>query len=202
MTALARRCAVLHAVVLACVLPLGSAQATPSTENVATAIVEQDDGRAFDFAWDIDKRRGDDPVLDRNSAQALARCLRCKATAIAFQIVLVTGSPDTVVPVNVAEAVNDQCTDCVAVAEARQFVRVVPTSVKFTSGGRAVLADVRRDLEALGSQDLPVDQLHQAVEEQEARVRAVLGDELVQASDPDTEARVTAREFLQSVDLG
>ena len=202
MTALTRRFAALLAVALACVLPLGSAQATSTTENTASALIEQDDGRAFDFAWDIDKRRGDDAVLHRNSAKALARCLRCKATAIAFQIVLITGSPQTVVPVNVAEAVNDQCTDCVAVAEARQFVRVVPTSVRFTSEGRAVLADVRRDLAALEDQDLPADQLHQAVETQEARVREALGTELVQSSDPDTEARVTEREFLQSADVG
>ena len=73
---------------LACVLPRQRAGGT-SAENVATAIIEQDNGRAFDFAWDISKRRGDDPVLHRNSATARARCLRCRATAIAFQIVLV-----------------------------------------------------------------------------------------------------------------
>ena len=203
MTALSRRSAALLAVVTACVLPLGSAQATSSTDNIASALVEQDSTSEFDFSWQIDKRRGDDPVLHTNTAEAFTRCtMDCKATAIAFQIVLVTGNPRTAVPVNTAEAVNNGCTSCTAIAEARQFVRVVPTSVKFTSEGRAVLADVRRDLAALEDRDLPIDQLHQAVEDQEARVRAVLGTELVESADPTTEAEVTDRMFRQSADQG
>ena len=77
---------------VACVLPVGSAQAA-QTDNVATAIIEQDDGRAFDLAWDVSRQRGGDVVDHLNSATARARCLRCRATAIAFQIVLVSGSP-------------------------------------------------------------------------------------------------------------
>ena len=57
-------------------------------------------------------------------------------------------------PHNRAVAVNDACTRCVVVAEARQFVRVVDEPVKFTDAGRAVLADVRAQLRALEAQDL------------------------------------------------
>jgi putative peptide zinc metalloprotease protein len=201
MNALTHRTVTLLVLVLVCALPLGSAQAAPASENVATAIIQQDDGEAFDFAWNIHRQTGDDAVLDLNKAQALAQCSRCEATAIAFQIVLVTGSPATVIPRNLAEAVNDGCTDCTAIAEARQFVRVTPDPVKLTRGGRAVLSDVRRDLAALESQDLPIDQLHQAVETEEARVREVLAEDLVVASDPDTEADITERKTLQAVDL-
>jgi putative peptide zinc metalloprotease protein len=201
MNALTHRTVTLLVLVLVCALPLGSAQAAPASENVATAIIQQDDGEAFDFAWNIHRQTGDDAVLDLNKAQAIAQCSRCEATAIAFQIVLVTGSPATVIPRNLAEAVNDGCTDCTAIAEARQFVRVTPDPVKLTRGGRAVLSDVRRDLAALESQDLPIDQLHQAVETEEARVREVLAEDLVVASDPDTEADITERKTLQAVDL-
>ena len=200
MSAASRRRTAALVAALACALPFGSAQAAHSGDNAATAIIEQDDGRAFDFAWDISRQRGDDPVLNRNSATARARCARCRARAIAFQIVLVAGSPKTVVPVNTAEAVNVECTACESVAEARQFVRVVPKPVRFTGRGRAILADVRDDLEALEASDPPIDQLHTAVETQEARVRTVLREELVLKSDPDKDARVLERRTLQAAD--
>ena len=202
MTRLTRSVVTLLAVVIACVLPFGSAQADSNPDNVATATVEQDDGRAFDFAWDFDKLNSDAPVLHRNEAEAFARCMRCEATAIAFQIVLVHGSPRTVVPQNIAEAINTECTDCEVAAEARQFVRVSPEPIKVNREGRAVLADVRRDLAALAEQDLPLAQLHEAVEAQEARVREVLATDVVLSSEPDTEADFDARRTLQAVDIG
>src|SRR5215211_4571091 len=120
MSALTHRWVTLLLLAIACALPAGSAQAA-SMENVATAITEQDDSRAFDFAWDISRQRGDGVVDPLNSATARARCTRCRATAVAFQIVLVSGSPAIVVPKNTAEAVNVDCTECVVGAEARQF---------------------------------------------------------------------------------
>lgn len=197
-----RRWATFCVALVACALPLGSAQAASDTENAATAIIEQDDGRAFDFAWDLSRQRGDDAVLHINSATARARCLHCGATAIAFQIVITVGSPTTVAPQNRAEAVNLECTECVVVAEARQFVLVVPDPVQLTGTGRAVLSDVRDDLSVLEKQALPVDQLHQAVETQEARVRQVLVDQLVLESDPGTDAEVLERRTLQAVEVG
>jgi putative peptide zinc metalloprotease protein len=178
----------LAALLLACALP-GGAQAAASTQNVATATTEQDDSRVFDLAWDVDKQRGG--VVDHfNSAEAAARCVRCRATAIAFQIVIVSGAPQTAAPINQAVALNHECTECVVVAEARQFVRVVDQPAKLTGAGRTVLADVQRDLLALQAQDPPLDQLHQAVEQQEARVRHVLNTELVLKADRGEEPEV------------
>jgi hypothetical protein len=200
MSALTRRSVALCAVLLTCVLPAGSAQAAHS-ENVATAITEQDDSHVFDFAWDIDRRRGDDIVDDLNSATAKARCMRCGATAIAFQIVLVDGSPQGVAPINQAEAVNLECTECTVAAEARQWVRVFPDPVRFTGQGRATLSDVRRHLAALEGQNLPLADLHQAVEAEEARVDHVLQDELVLKAKPDAEPDLLKQRSLQAVDL-
>ena len=197
-----RRLLTLLAALVACVLPLGSAQAADSQDNIASATVEQDDGRAFDFAWQFDRESGNEAVLHMNKATALATCMRCEATAIAFQVVLVHGSPSTVVPQNLAIAVNDQCTECEVAAEARQFVRVSPRPIKLTSGGRATLTDVRRDLAALAERDLSVLETHQVVEAQEARIREVLATEVVLSAEPDTEATFDTRRTLQAVDLG
>jgi len=65
-----------------------------------------------------------------------------------------------------------------------------------------VLADVRRQLSALEVQDLPPDDLHAAVEAQEARVRAVLSTELVPKADSDAEPALLERRLLQDTELG
>ena len=187
---------------LACALPVGSAQAASAAQhdNVATAIVQTDAGSESDFAWAISRQRGGDVADQLNAAHALARCMDCRATAVAFQIVIVSGSPATVAPRNIAEAINVECTRCVAAAEARQFVRVVDEPVRLTRDGRSELADVRRELRAAVREQLPLAELHLAVEQAESRVRTVLADDLVMRSDPSTEADVLDGELLQSTD--
>ena len=203
MNALTLRVALSALLAAVCVLYPSGAQAAAQRhhDNVATAVIEQDGGRAFDLAFAVVKQSGGD-VDHFNAANAGARCTDCRATAIAFQIVLVSGVPDTVTPHNRAVAVNDACTRCVVAAEARQFVRVVDQPVKFTDAGRAVLADVRNRLQALEGQELDLAQLHTAVEAQEARVRAVLTEEVVPKAGDDDEADVLERRLLQATDLG
>ena len=204
MTRAAHRLALLALLVLACVVP-PVAQADPlqrHQDNVATAVIEQDGGRAFDLQFEVLTQRGRDDVDNFNAANAAARCTGCRATAIAFQIVLVSGMPERLTPHNRAVAINDQCTQCVVAAEARQFVRVVDEPVKFTDAGRAVLADVRRQLSALEAQDVSLAELHLAVEAQEARVLTVMRDEVVPKDDSADEPDVLERRLLQATDLG
>ena len=185
--------------VLACALPAGGAQASTG-ENLAQATIEQDGGRAFDFAWDISTQRGG-VVVQANKAHAAGRCTGCEATAIAFQIVIASNA-NRVAPTNEAVALNLECTRCEVVAEARQFVRVVDAPVRITPAGRRELADVRQALRALEAQDPPIDQLHQAVEAQEARVRQVLNTELVLKRNPSQDADVIDAQLAQDADLG
>jgi hypothetical protein len=196
----ARRCAVAALTALACALPAGGAQAAHH-ENVAMATIEQDGGRAFDVAWDIDRQRGG-TVDQANKAHAAGRCTECEATAIAFQIVLVSGAPSTVAPTNESVALSLECTRCEVFAAARQFVRVVDQPVRLTPAGRRQLADVRSTLRALEAQDPPIDQLYQVVEAQEARVRQVLNTELVLRSDSSEEADVIDAQLAQDTDQG
>jgi len=201
-TGTARRCAVAALTVIACALPAGSAQAAAyhDHDNLAQAIIEQDGGRAFDFAWSISKQRGG-TVDQSNKAHAAGRCTRCEATAIAFQIVLTSGT-DKVAPTNEAVALNLECPGCEVVAEARQFVRVTDKPARLTIQGRRELADVRATLQALETQDPPIDQLHQTIEAQEARVREVLNTELVLKSDRSEEPDVIDAQLAQDVDQG
>ena len=198
---MSRRSALL-ALVVACALPVGGAHAQDArTQNIASAIVQEDQGRAFDFAWDLSRQRGGE-IDHRNRAEAQASCTGCQATAIAFQVVLAWDWPNPVVPRNEAVAINENCTGCLAAAHARQFVRVLEAPVRFTRRGRAELADVRNDLRALEAQNLPVDQLYAAVERAESRVRHVLNHQLVLKADPDQEPEVLDRGLRQAGDVG
>lgn len=188
-------------VVLACALQGGVAQADGG-DNVATALNEQDSTQAFDFAWDISRERNVDVVDNLNSALAHAHCVHCGATAIAFQIVLVSGSPSRVAPQNTAEAANIGCTECTSVAEARQFVRVVPAPVRFTGTGRAMLAHVKERLASLQYTSLAPADVHQVVEDEATEVRDVLDTQLVLKSNPDKEPNVLGKRALQSADRG
>ena len=193
-----RRAVIVLTVVIACALPSGAQAATAGHhDNIATATNQTDATNVSDFAWGISRQRGGDVVDQLNSARATATCTDCGATAIAFQIVLVSGSPSKVVPINEAVAINDRCTRCETAAEARQFVRVVDQRVRITGHGRRELADVRHRLRSLSEADLPLDQLHQGVETEESRVREVLKTELVTASDPHEDADVLDADLLQ-----
>jgi hypothetical protein len=187
---------------LACALSPALAQAAPAPhhDNVATALTEADGSHVADFAWGISRQRSGD-VDQLNSAHATARCTDCGARAIAFQIVLASGA-GAVVPRNEAVALNVECTRCEVAAEARQFIRVYPQPMRLTGAGTAALADVRQDLAALAQQNLPLADLHQAVEQDEARVTAILDTELVPASsDGDARTRPLQKRVVQSTDL-
>jgi putative peptide zinc metalloprotease protein len=202
MTRLLRSLSAALVLVAACLLPAGGAQAEPirHEDNVATATIEQDNGRAFDLAFEVLTQRGGD-VDELNAAYAGARCTDCRATAIAFQIVLVSGTPRAVTPQNRAVAINDSCTRCVVAAEARQFVRVVDQRVMFTDTARAILADVRRLLRSLEGQDLALADLHAAVEQQEERVRQVMTDEIVPKDTGEDDVDVLAKRLLEATDV-
>jgi hypothetical protein len=193
MTRPVRALAVLLA--LACAPPAG-AQAAARHDNVASAITQTDGSRVSDFAWSISRQSGGD-VDQLNSATAIARCTDCRATAIAFQVVLVSGPTGDVMPHNRAVAVNDQCTRCVVAAEARQFVRVVDEPAKFTDEGMQELAAIRQDLRGLASAELSVADLDAAVERDEARVLNVLNTEVVPKSDSDGAVDVLDARLLQ-----
>ena len=203
MRPLARRTSTALLLAIAFALPTGSAKAHAAEprDNVATAVATTDGAHVSDFAWDVSRQRAGD-VTQHNAANAGAQCTDCSATAIAFQVVLVSGTPSTLTPRNTAVAVNDQCTRCVAAAEARQFVWVVDAPVRFTGHGMAELADIRRTLRALAGANLPLAELHAAVEQQEARVTAVLQNDVVLESDANRGPNTLKAGVLEDTDLG
>src|SRR4051812_18271905 len=108
----------------AALFAVGFSSARPeaaNADNAAVAVNTKDGTTVFKVAFAIKHVMGN-VVNETNAAVAYNSCTDCASVAIAFEIVLINGTPDVVEPTNVAIAINDQCVDCVAVAEAYQFV--------------------------------------------------------------------------------
>ena len=169
---------------------LALVQAGPATaggDNAAIAINTKDGSSLFRLAFSIRKVAGD-VVDNQNAAVAYSKCQRCKTTAIAIQIVLVTGTPSTVTPTNVAVAVNENCTLCETFASAYQFALSTSGPVRFTPEGRQELAAIRKALRDLRNEDLSPAELQTSVKALVGRLRTVLATQLVPTGPGDDEA--------------
>jgi putative peptide zinc metalloprotease protein len=185
-------------ILLAAALGLGVGAGAPSAasagDNAAISVNTKDGTTVFKVAFAIRHVMGD--VVDQtNGAVAYASCTDCAAVAIAFEIVLVEGSPSTVTPTNVAIAMNENCDTCVAVAEAYQFVLGTGGLVHFDSEGNKILSEIRRELHSLRKEDLTIEQLQARLDSIAARIADVLRNHLVpvgKAKQPDgTETTTT-----------
>jgi putative peptide zinc metalloprotease protein len=159
-------------------LGLGAPGAASAGDNAAIAVNTKDGTTVFKVAFAIRHVMGD--VVDQtNAAVAYASCTNCAAVAIAFEIVLVEGSPSTVTPTNVAIAINENCTTCVAVAEAYQFVLGTGGLVHFDHEGNKILSEIRRELHSLRKEDLTLAELQARLDSIAARIADVLANHLV-----------------------
>lgn len=182
--------AALAAVALALAAP-GGARGDDENEgrpqdNAAIAINTKDGSSLFRLAFSIRRVAGD--VVDhQNVAFAYASCESCRTTAIAIQIVLVESSPSVVTPVNVAIALNENCTLCQTFASAYQFVVGTGGPVRFTAEGRREFAQIRRELRALRKEDLTPAELDARIQPLMERVKLVLDTQLVPIREDDDE---------------
>lgn len=157
-------------------------------DTSAVAINTKDDSSLFKFAFAIKRVLGE-VVDNQNAAVAYASCERCQTTAISIQIVLVSGSPTTVVPENYALSINQQCTLCQTFAAAFQFViGVEDPSVGLTVEGKRQLRQILREFKALKNEQLTLEEFRERTKALGDRLRTVLATQLVsRRADPDAE---------------
>lgn len=146
--------------------------------NVAGAVNTKDGKTVYAIRIKLVQTSAD-TVDATNVAAAVASCSDCTTVAIAFEGILVTGSPSTFDPTNLALAYNVNCTGCTTVAEAYQEVVQSSTRVRITGAGRREIAAIRRELDALKKQDLTYDEIAARVEALEDRFAAVLHNDVV-----------------------
>jgi putative peptide zinc metalloprotease protein len=118
-------------------------------DNQALAVNTTDGSVAYDVSFALVWADGD-TALQRNEAYAFAGCTGCRTVAVAFQVVVLVGSVDVVVPQNISAALNYACVECVTYALATQLV--VSTPGPLSEGGMARLAEVWEQLRAFGDQ--------------------------------------------------
>src|SRR5919202_1487183 len=168
-------------ILLAALVGLGLTAGAPAAargDNVAIAVNTKDGTTVFKVAFAIRKVMGG-VVDESNAAVAYNSCNDCASVAIAFEIVLVEGNPDTVTPTNVAISFNENCEACVAVAEAYQFVLGTGGLVHFDAEGNRILSEIRRELHSLRKEDLTIEQLQAILDDVAAQIADVLANHLV-----------------------
>lgn len=128
-------------------------------DSVAVAQNSRDGGEVYSVRLKIVQT--DDPVVDAgNAAVAAAECSDCTTVAIAIEGVLVYGDDVTeVTPVNLAIALNSNCTNCQTLAAAYQKVTQNDTRVRITGEGRQKIAQLRRELNTLRTRDLTLEEI-------------------------------------------
>jgi putative peptide zinc metalloprotease protein len=149
-----------------------------TTTNLAQAVNTTDGSSLFEFAFAIHKAAGD--IVDNtNAAIAMASCTSCQTVAIAIEIVLVTGSPTTFTPQNVAIAYNEHCNLCDTFASAYQFVVQSQGPVHFTHDGKRQLEAIRREIASWGRRGLTPAQMREKLPALMQQVQDILRTQLV-----------------------
>ena len=150
-------------------------------DNQALAVNTEDGSVLYDVTFALVWVDEDDDALNRNEAYALASCRDCQTVAVAFQVVLLVGSVDVVVPQNLAAAVNYACVECVTYALATQLV--VSLDGPLSEDGARDLAAIWAELAEFGEQieGVPLAELRARLTEFEERILAVVRADAEQA---------------------
>ncbi|MGF6835735.1 putative peptide zinc metalloprotease protein [Paenarthrobacter sp. TE4293] len=104
------------------VFPFNKPPAPDDDGNQALAVNTTDGSVVYDVAFALVWANEGQPVDTTNEAYAFANCTGCAAVAVGFQVVLIVGQADVVVPQNLSAAANYNCVACVTYALASQLV--------------------------------------------------------------------------------
>ncbi|MCW2570638.1 MAG: hypothetical protein JWO88_696 [Frankiales bacterium] len=149
------------------------------TDNVAAGVNTTDGRTVYAIKLKIVQTSSNTVDASNTAAAVNAGCTDCTTVAIAFEGVLVVGSPSTFTPDNLALALNVDCSGCTAFADAYQQVVQSSTRVRITGAGRRQIAAIRRDLESLRTAGLPIGDVVARVKADEQAFAAVLLNDCV-----------------------
>ncbi|MET1059066.1 MAG: hypothetical protein ABWX84_05690 [Nocardioides sp.] len=154
-------------------------------DTQALAVNTTDDTVVYDLAFAMIWVDGDEPVTNTNEAYAAASCDNCAAVAVSFQVVLIVGDADTVVPANLATAVNYNCVQCLTFALASQLV--VTLDGPLSDAGMAALQDLWADIAdyARGITGRSLSELQGALEDFQDQILDVIDNDPSRAPDDD-----------------
>jgi putative peptide zinc metalloprotease protein len=153
-------------------------------DTQALAVNTTDGSVSYDVAmamvWVEDPGR--EHVLNRNEALAYASCRDCVTVAVSFQVLVIVGEANVIVPQNTAQAVNYECFECITAAVAKQLVVTVE---EMPGRDKQVkLADIWAQLAEFAATmpSLPMAEVLARLEEFEEQIKAVLLDAVAAAT--------------------
>ncbi|MFZ5870110.1 MAG: hypothetical protein ACOYXW_06250 [Actinomycetota bacterium] len=151
-------------------------------DNQALAVNTRDGSVVYDVAFAL-VWATDGSATNANEAYALASCTGCRTVAVAFQVVLVVGQANVVVPENYAVAVNYGCLQCVTAAIATQLVLTLPEQLSEEALAEitALWAEIARFAEQVPT--LPLDEVRARIVEYEAALLALVEKERQRAGE-------------------
>ena len=153
----------------------------PATgDNQALAVNTTNGSVKYDVAFSLVWADGS-TALNKNEAYAFASCTDCRTVAVAFQVVLVAGQVDVVVPQNLSAALNYACVRCVTQALATQLVVSVPGAL--TDAQNAQLDAVWKELQAFGAhiEDVPLSELQSRLSGFEQQILGIVAPDAADA---------------------
>jgi putative peptide zinc metalloprotease protein len=154
-----------------------SPQPAEAGDNAAVAINLRDGSSTFRLAFKI-TRVNRDVVDSSNAAVAAASCTDCQTVAVALQAVLIFSDASVITPTNFAFAYNVDCERCYTLATAYQFV-LTTGIVRFTADGNRRIAEIHRQLQALRSADLSIEEIQARVDVLAGELFDVMRSEIV-----------------------
>jgi putative peptide zinc metalloprotease protein len=104
------------------VFPFGQPAAPEADGNQALAVNTTDGSVKYSVAFALVWAEDGKAVDTTNEAYAFASCSGCAAVAVGFQVVLIVGQADVIVPENLSAAANYNCLECLTYALASQLV--------------------------------------------------------------------------------
>jgi putative peptide zinc metalloprotease protein len=152
-------------------------------DNQALAVNTADGTTLYDVAFALVWADGSS-VLNTNEAYAFASCTDCTTVAVGFQVVLVLGQADVVIPQNLSAAVNYACISCVTYALAQQLVLTVPGDL--SPAAMARLEALWAEIEQFGRslRDVPLAEVQARLVEFERQIVAIVADDRGGATRP------------------
>ncbi|HET9347827.1 MAG TPA: hypothetical protein VFO13_01680 [Arthrobacter sp.] len=166
------------------VFPFDQPAAPEEDGNQSLAVNTTDGSVVYDVAFALVWADDGEDVTTRNEAYAFASCADCSAVAVGFQVVLIVGQTDVIVPENLSAAANYDCVRCLTYALASQLVLTLDGPL--SADGMTRLNELWQQIAEYGKtlQDVPLSEIQGRLDAFKAQIMEVI------KSDPSATPRV------------
>ncbi|WP_018775111.1 hypothetical protein [Arthrobacter sp. 131MFCol6.1] len=156
------------------VFPFDKPAAPEDDGNQSLAVNTTDGSVVYDVAFALVWAEDGDTVDTRNEAYAFASCADCAAVAVGFQVVLIVGQTDVIVPENLSASANYNCLRCLTYALASQLVLTLDGPL--SSDGMARLNALWQEIAAYGKdlQNQPLSEIQGRLSAYKEQIMAVI----------------------------